>query len=444
MWKKTAKAALFLIIFLALFAGVSKVMNHPGDNRNYQWIAGFYDEPEGSLDAVYIGSSTCYAYWNPLTAWEEHGIAVYPFTSNAQHFITTEYLIREARKTQPDALYIVNTNTIDSERMEVEKFHFLLDYMPFSVNKLRLTKYLCDTAGFSAKESLELYVPLYRYHVRWSDLNRSNFTMPLNGLKGASHYSIYWDDVIDLTELYNSADGRSPLPDYIADAAVRLMDYCEREGVRILFVTVPRVETEERIRELNELNAMLKARGFDTLELLDRTDELQLDLTQDFYNEGHTNIHGSLKYTDYLSEYIMERFGITDKRGDPRYSSWDDGYKAYEQELRTYSLDLESDLHHRDNTIARPSSLEAAEEAGSIVLAWTSSERADGYLVYRRQAGKPWEALGEATETCYTDLTAEMGKKYDYTVVPYREADGGRVFGNFDYHGISVHVQAAS
>ena len=92
------KAVLFALIFILLFAYVSKVVTYPSDYRNYQWIGGFYEEEEESLDAVYIGSSNCYAFWNSMTAWEEYGITVYPYSCNAMSFLATEYLIKETKK----------------------------------------------------------------------------------------------------------------------------------------------------------------------------------------------------------------------------------------------------------------------------------------------------------------------------------------------------------
>lgn len=433
MWKKITKVVLFLLIFILLFLGASKVLNSTGDYRSAQWIGGFYKEPARSLDAVYVGSSTCYAYWNPLYAWENYGIAVYPYTCNSQHFIAAEYLIREVRKTQPDALFIVNTNTIEENRMVVEKYHDLLDCMPFSINKLRLTKYLCDISGFSARESLELYVPLYRFHSRWSELNSSDFYYPLNGLKGTSNYSTYKNTFTDISQLYTHADGFSPLPDYIAEAAESLMDYCEAEGVRIVFVTVPRVESRLRLEEINTLNAMLEDRGFDTLKLMDQTDLLKLDLTQDFYNKGHTNIHGSLKYTAYLSEYLIERYGLEDRRGDPSCASWDEGVRKYAKSMQTYTLDIERDVSRRTPELPRPDDLEITAGPDGINISWAPVSGADGYLVYQRPQGKVWTLLADVAETQFS-LAPDKGKTTDdYTVVPYCGSGDGRLYGEFDY-----------
>lgn len=440
-WKKLIKGIAFCLLFVILFAGASRILTSPGDYRNYQWIAGFYEEPDDSLDAVYVSSSTAYAYWNSLVAWDQYGIAVYPYTSNSQHFITTEYLIREIRKTQPDALFIVNTNTIDNGRMSVEKFHHLLDYMPLSLNKLQLTHYLVKTAGLDWESALELYVPLYRYHDRWSDLRVTDLKYRVDGLKGASAYNTYLKTITDVSDTYTYVDGREPLVEYISEAAVSLMDYCEKENVRILFVTVPRVETEQRVKELNELNAMLEARGFDTLNLLEQPELCGLDLKQDFYNKGHTNVHGSIKYTKYLAEYLIAHYGFTNKHGDETYASWDAGYQKYEDTLVKHILDLERDPDHRTLRLEVPANLTASVSAGSVDLFWEAVEGAQGYAIYRKADKSSWERLATTSELSFADTSVETAADYYYTVVPYLTEDGEVFYGKFDYLGICVQTQ---
>lgn len=442
-WKKLIKGIAFIILFAVLFTGASRVLTTPGDYRNYQWIAGFYEEPEDSLDAVYVSSSTAYAYWNSLVAWDQYGIAVYPYTSNSQHFITTEHLIKEVRKTQPDALFIVNTNSIDDKKMVVEEFHHLLDYMPFSFNKLQLTGYLAKTAELDWEETLELYVPLYRYHDRWSEVSSEDISYQIDGLKGTSTYNAYLKKAVDITNDYSYVEGQEKLAAHISDAAISLMDYCEKENVRVLFVTVPRVETEQRIRQLNELNAMLEERGFDTLNLLKDPEPCSLDLVQDFYNAGHTNVHGSVKYTQFLSEYLIEHYGFTNKHGDENYASWDAGYQKYEKTLNQYVLDIELDLHHRTTLLGQPANLTADAAADSVELHWEASESADGYAVYRKQDKKAWELLTMLNDLHFTDTTVEAGAEYYYTVVPFMTEDDQNFYGEFDYKGICVQTQGS-
>ena len=81
--KKTIvlRVAAFWALFALLLYPVTRVFSHYPDYRSYHTIGGFYEEEADSLDAVYLGSSNCYAFWNALVAWHSHGLAVYPYAS---------------------------------------------------------------------------------------------------------------------------------------------------------------------------------------------------------------------------------------------------------------------------------------------------------------------------------------------------------------------------
>ena len=75
----------FFLVFLFLISKLSNILSYPdavGDG--YKQMIGFYDEPMGTLDAVYLGSSTTYKYWSAPWAWQHYGLTVYPFASAAQ------------------------------------------------------------------------------------------------------------------------------------------------------------------------------------------------------------------------------------------------------------------------------------------------------------------------------------------------------------------------
>lgn len=457
------KTVLFALIFILLFSYVSQVVTYPSDYRNYQWIGGFYEEEEESLDAVYIGSSNCYAFWNSMTAWDEYGIAVYPYSCNAMSFIATEYLIKETRKTQPDALFIVNVNTISELTVTIEKVHHLLDYMPFSLNKLELIDALADAGDFTTEERMECIVPMLRYHSRWSDLNKKDFNYKVDGMKGSSAYSTFLKTYVDTTDRYVLTDETAEVPEIYAEALESLLDYCDEEKVNVLFVTVPRAEKdEERLKQINKINELIAERGYDTLYLIDETDAIGLDITTDFYNRNHTNVHGSIKYTQYLSEYLIENYGFEDKRGEEAYKSWDKGYKKYSKKIAPYVLDIELDAEHRDYSLAKPAKLNAKAGEDEVEVTWKAVDGAKEYAIYRKEGEKGvWQRLTVTTKTTYKDvlttedelleeaasLTAEENDEsqeptiYTYTVVPYYRQSGEKYYGNFAYLGVSVELQ---
>lgn len=478
--------AAFLLVFALLLGHVQKILTH-SDLRAYQWIHGFYDEEEDSLDAVYIGSSATYAFWNSLYGWKNYGITVYPYTSPAMPILDLVDMVKDIRKTQPNALIIVGYSTVDKDETTLEQLHYLVDYMPLSGNKMALISFYAKTMGLSFMDTLEFYFPIIRYHDRWpwSSLDYSDFTYANNGLKGASCYSVYLDGVKDASEGGVSTDEIGVLPDEMKKSFDDLCAYCNEEGVRLLFVTPPQSRSESNIdviERFNAADAYLEAKGEDVLDLKDAAEEVGLDLSNDYYNKLHTNIHGSAKYTSYLSKYLIEKYGFTDKRGDPAYASWDEGVALYTEEgYMGRLLDFEQDAEKRDTSLEAPQNLTASSGAGSdgdhvdVTLSWVPSEGADGYRVYLKLSGQDvwyfagdtgdgttsskliadtsdeqeaaalrsggeWQGLSSADGNCSVTFSdAERKFTLYYRVVPYSVVNGGKVYGNYSVPGVACY-----
>jgi len=214
--KQGIRATVFLLIFAVLFTNISRIFTLSSEDHGYHGMAAIYEEEEKILDAVYIGSSNTYAFWNPMVAWEEYGIAVHTYTCSSQPFLIAEYLLKEARKTQPDAIYLFNVNTIGDEGLggsasDSTIMHRILDSMPLSLNKLKLTDYMSDIAGFSFSDRLEYYFPIVKFHSRWDDIDSTHFSVTPNNYKGADFYNYYFDRRIDVTKKYKKTQDKCEL-----------------------------------------------------------------------------------------------------------------------------------------------------------------------------------------------------------------------------------------
>ncbi len=440
--KNYIKTGVFFIIFFILFYFGQKLVT-ASDYRNYQWVRGFYAEEENSLDAVYLGSSNCYSFWNPLVAWEEYGITVWPYCTNSQPFIAAEYLMKEVRKTQPDATFIINTSAIFAEDNTFKVLHYLLDYMPFSMNKLALTDYLCDSYNVPREERWEYYIPMIRYHSRWSQLEENDFIYSLDGYKGAAVYNDYLDFTKDISAAYilpeDCTGVQTPrLEEYLVEAVDSLLDYCTEKNINVVFVTVPRAEgSAENLLKIQAVNDMISARGFDVLPLTDRTEEMGIDITRDFYNNTHTNVHGSIKFTHWLAEYLVEKFGFEDKRGQAEYASWDAGFEKYmADEVSRRVVDFELNPAARDYTLGVVQNLSAKVENGAVVLTWDKVEGAEGYVVYKQDGKKqPLVLAADTADLSFTDTDVVPGREitYGYTVAAYRTENGVQLYGDIGY-----------
>lgn len=436
------KIVVFLAIFLALFAAMLSLFYRHPDINTFHRVKGFYAEEENRLDAVYVGSSNCYAFWNPLVAWNNYGIAVYPFATSAQPFYATEHVIREARKTQPDALYIVNLNSVEADDLNASAIHYLVNYLPESENKEEMLDYLCDLLEYSEIDRLEFDFPWIRTRDFWLDYLKDGFFPELDGLKGANTHKKYLKTSFDVSDAYRISGERAEIPDALMQNLDQLLDYCDAEGVRILFITVPRPEENaEALGRINTVRDRILMRGYPVLYLTDDAEAIGMDLTQDYYDAKHTNIHGSIKFTNFLSEYLIANYGFADKRGDAAYADWNAAWETYAAGIAPGVLDVELNKNLRSCVLEAPQNLRAeAQPDGHVMIRWDAVDGADSYLLYRKDGyAKPWQRIsGLLDGNEYMDVNASGDVKYYYTVVPVHSMNEQNHYGHFSYKGVNI------
>lgn len=431
------KVMAFAVIFAVLLSNLNVVLSYGMDRMSYDALRGFYEEEENSLDAVYVGSSNCLAYWNPLLAWEEYGITVYSFASNAQPLGTAQFMIEEARKTQPDAKFVVNINTL-SEVDDPLGLYRIYDYTPFSWNKVKSINHTCDLYGFGLSKKLEYYFPVIAFHDRWKNLYPADFDLEPKGFNGSISSDSYLNRTTNISSNYVISNEKAELSPMLDTALNELLDYCDEEKLDITFVTVPQAKGD-MIGKYNTINERVANRGYTVLDLMDKAEEVGIDTTKDYYNSKHTNIHGSIKYTHYLSEYLIDTYGFEDKRGNDEYNSWDDALARYMPKIKKAILDIELEADYSGFALDEPEKLTAVAKSEGITLSWETVEGAQGYAVYEKQGAKgKWKKLGETQFLSYFDKNFADKTDYGYRVVAFEEKDGEKVYGDFSYEGVWV------
>ena len=352
--RKVAKFSLFLLLVLMALLCCQKIMTVPGnDYRNYQWVRGFYKEPKNSLDMVFIGGSNIYAFLEPPFIFRKYGFTSWSFATNSQPVEIAEFLLKEARKRQPDALYIINMYTL-VDKFSEPQMHYILDHLPLSKNKLSLTHYMLDFSGYKVDERAEFYVPIVRYHSRWKSLKKADFTYRLDGFKSGSTYNAFLEKAKDVSNNFIIDESSSPLPKKIESSLRSLLDYCDENHVRVMFLISPRADKQSRtmLQRANSAKRIITERGYTVLDLVNSFNETGIDLKTDFYNEAHTNIHGAIKTEDAVIRYVKEHYDFEDKRNDVDFSDWNKAAQDYLAFVDKYLTDKEKEFF--DITPPRP------------------------------------------------------------------------------------------
>lgn len=331
------KPTIFLLILTFIFLSIQTALVGNPDSRDSERITGFFELPDESLDVVFLGSSATYAFWNAPVAWAEYGITAYPLSNSAQPSFAAKFLIEDAKKHHPDALYIINVTHL-LERYDPYIDNLLTNY-PLSLNKIRMTNYLCKQAGFSLVKTLGMHFPVFRYKERWSQLRLSDFEKKPDAYMGGSRYDVFLNQSKDVSGFKPDFTIKAELKEYEIQGMNDLIDYCEQENVNVLFVIMPQAVGENRLKKQNAVAEILESRGMNFLDLRKYADEMGMDYKVDYYNERHTNLHGSIKVTDYLARYLVENHGFKDKRGQEEYQNWQIATDKYFKLIRPYLIE---------------------------------------------------------------------------------------------------------
>ena len=442
-YRRLLRAAVFLLLLGIAVWGLQGVFGLDSV-RSYDSEKGYVRETKGSLDAVYIGASDVHAFWQPLFGWNERGIAVWNYAIDSMPMIAVKNVVIEARKTQPQALMIINLNTFKKESVNGDMVHIhrVVDYQPFSLNKVRLVNRMTEGTDISGLDKLEFYFPIIRFHSRWDDLDSWAFDVIKTDYKSSKHTANFRGNVEDQRSAFLQSEERTALPEDVSDLMLELLDYCDAEGVQTLFVKSTQVGDPDELARMNTLEDMVVERGYPCLDLIDRIEEVGIDLQYDYYNSRHTNVHGSMKYSHFFAAYLAEHYGFRDKRGLPGWESWDKAAVKYMNYVAAYILPFELETGNRDIRLESPElqSLEAGDD--SMTLSWSASDGAQGYEIYRiiKNQEKTWSLLArvDSGTLTYTDEGLSAQTEYAYTVVPCRQTPEGTLYGNFNVNGVSA------
>ena len=87
--------------------------------------------------------------------------------------------------------------------------------------------------------------------------------------------------------------------------------------------------------KLNFAKEIIEERGYEVLNCLpeERRREIGLNDRTCYYNKEHLDYYGALKYTDFFFHYIMDNYGIEDKRGEAGCEAWEEAYERLMSDL---------------------------------------------------------------------------------------------------------------
>ncbi|MCD8005042.1 MAG: hypothetical protein LUE91_05255 [Oscillospiraceae bacterium] len=330
-------AVCFLAVFALLFFPLKellarKTLTAPFDMTNK--ISGFYNEPEDEFEVLFLGSSHAYASFSPLRLWEDTGVKSYTFATQQQPLWATYTYLKEALKRQSPALVVVECNMAarTEEYYEEGVTYSYMDDIPFSWNKVKLAWVSADTLS----GRVELLCNFFKYHGRWDSLTGADFTFVRSQVQ--STYKGYV--LLDLQE------EEQPQPDIseVTERAAllekneywlrKIIELCQEEGIELWLVKAPSNITVEDKATLNSVEDLAAEYGVLFHDFNEDYEEIGLTGAL-FYDHAHLDGQGAALFTDYFSEWMLER--AADLAADADDADW--AAEAAEYEAALAALD---------------------------------------------------------------------------------------------------------
>lgn len=320
--------ALFFLIVLGVVVMFVSITVERKESRDL--FGGFLEEPE-RYDVLFFGDSQCVTGVYPFEMWAEYGIAGYNLASYSNMMPLNYWTLINALDYAEPKLAVIAVNGM-FQKFKVSRHsgevHTAMDYWPLSVNKVRMINDLfydpehadyTDTYGNSYQDlKWEYYFTLGKYHSRWSELTKEDFTARRPYVMGGEcmvGVLPMWD--------YTVTDEN----DYVDEAGYGFaylraaIEECLGRGIDVMLVHMPAPSIINSQRYANTARSIAEEYGirFVDATLLDSIVDYAVDCVDE---DPHLNTAGTLKMTSYLGSYLRKHYDLPDRRSDPNYAHW--------------------------------------------------------------------------------------------------------------------------
>ena len=308
--KETIRTAVFLLLALALVLGACLVFDRKTACRYTEKINGFFNEPAESMDLLCFGSSRMYCTMNPLSLHHETGLSAYVLATQQQPLPATYLYMKESLKTQRPKVLLLEASMsfYNIEAAGEGAVRDCLDPLPWSETKREIIRTLVPEG-----ERASYYFPFLKYHQRWKELSAQDFDFSWIKRRDPMRGCFAMDHPRPVSCRQWSYDGvpEEPVPAESLELLRRMKALAAENGAQLVLLAAPYEMVDE---DLGYLKALHRFCGDEQIPFLDLNliyDSIGLDGEQDFIDEGHLNLGGSVKATRLIGGWLQSECGLT-------------------------------------------------------------------------------------------------------------------------------------
>ena len=356
--KKIVKYILFCTLGAGIFVCIQNVFlpKYEDDtvmsnyDRDYREL---YELEKESIDVLAIGNSTFLSGIDPMYIWGECGIPVFNRSTAGMPLALMEYFLYDALEFHSPKVVILNAQGLDKNWNAVlgqeglEMRNKAIESMPWGKAKLQAVKKMEDL--YLNVDAISYFFPLLTYHSRWKDITASDFQNYERSqqdyyLKGyTAVFDIYEGADWDLEEISPNGIKEENLAYYD-----RMIKYCKDKDIEVVLLAMP-----NSLMSLNKIQQLT--------EYAEKMGVTFWDFNQIYYETGfsakicytdmgrHLNYWGSSIVSKYLGKWLVEQYGLENKKTYVEYRKWNEDYQRYstliEREVKSVELSKTDDIN---------------------------------------------------------------------------------------------------
>lgn len=333
---KKLKTIIGTILFLSLLTicvlRASDILQRKASDFKYM---PFFEQKE-DFDVLFMGTSHVINGVFPMELWNDYGIVSYNFGGHGNSIGTSYWVMENALDyTSPklmviDVLFVGNNEKVLANAGYI---HLSLNCFPLTWKKANGILDLCDDKNTVDKNGESYYQHRFeyifdflKYHSRWKELNRNEFTNENKSKeKGAeSRIAVANPNKYDLIPKTETLKKDTTGIQYLE----KMIEDCKQKNIEVLLVYLPYPAGKDAQIAANSVYAIAEEYGVNYINFVAMDNVVNYN-TDCFDGGSHLNPSGARKVSDYLGKYIKEHYDIPDRRNDENYKSWFNDYENY-------------------------------------------------------------------------------------------------------------------
>ena len=332
------KKIIELIAFALFTAATIMAVSYALADRETTFSA-VYSEPDNSVDVMIVGSSHVNSGYVPSMLWEENNLsAVNAFSWSQPMWVSYHYIVEGLKTQSPD--YIVlemygmtyGHSYIMPQEIDKTSYNNSFNLDP-SWNRWQLIK-TAEFCGLDLRNAQD-FLYISRYHTRWKTFDWSYLAYDSHNqhdyLKGYGYLSTGANIETPVVEI---AQEELVPYEYCVEYLEKIVNLCEKEGIKLVFTLTPYVYASEETGVINWIERYSAEKGIPFFNYLYGEDyeRIEFDYATDLADTGHCNYMGASKITADLCNYL-DSVGASapNKEQHTHYEMLKEDYSRYER-----------------------------------------------------------------------------------------------------------------